>query len=223
MVSDRGGGQDVIGVIGVGNRLTHRLRRWKQIGGHKEQKGIMAYWFEREGDLVGMEERKPPVGVRLLVLKECIREGDQGGELVDPLRLEGMVCCCDGELKKPRESEGGGWLAARSPREMGVRMPIRNRFLRSEGRVVGHYLSTASCARPTTLRSIVQQLCGQNACTSCGPEFRAVRDTEQWYSTVESRQVTLRATYERSLSLPRALVDGRSRDIWWTRGSGESL
>ena len=149
MVSDRGGGQDVIGVIGVGNRLTHHLRRWKQIEGHEEQKGIMACWFEREGDLVGTEERRPPVVVRLLVLNECIREeGDQGGELVDPLRPEGMVCCCDGELKKPRESERGGWLAARSLRGMWVRMGwsgIRNRFLRSEGTVVGHYLSTASC------------------------------------------------------------------------------
>jgi len=52
---------------------------------------------------VGTDEGRPPVGVWLVVLKECIREevGDQGGELLDPLRLEGMVCCCDGELKKP--------------------------------------------------------------------------------------------------------------------------
>ena len=122
-VGNQGGGQNVIGVIGVGNRLTHRLRRWKQIGGHEEQKGIMACWFKREGDLVDTEERRPPVVVRLLVLNECIREeGDQGGELVDPLRPEGMVCCCDGELKKPRESERGGWLAARSLRGMWVRM-----------------------------------------------------------------------------------------------------
>jgi len=52
---------------------------------------------------VGTEEGRPPVGVRLVVLKACIREevGDQGGELLDPPRLEGMVCCWDGELKKP--------------------------------------------------------------------------------------------------------------------------
>ena len=85
---------------------------------------------------MGTEEGRPPVGVRLVV-KECIRDevGDQGGELVDPPRLEGMVCCCDGELKKPRESERGGWLAARSLRGMWVRMGwsgIRNRFLRSD-------------------------------------------------------------------------------------------
>jgi len=43
------------------------------------------------------------VGVRLGVLKECIREevGDQGGELLGPPRLEGIVCCWDGEFKKP--------------------------------------------------------------------------------------------------------------------------
>ena len=84
---------------------------------------------------MGTEEGRPPVGVRLVV-KECIREevGDQGGELVDPPRLEGMVYRCDGELRKPWESEGG-WLAARSLREMGVRVGwsgIRNRFLRSD-------------------------------------------------------------------------------------------
>ena len=52
---------------------------------------------------MGMEEGRPPVGMRL-VLKECIQEevGDQGGELMDPPRLEGMICCCDGGLEKPR-------------------------------------------------------------------------------------------------------------------------
>jgi len=52
---------------------------------------------------VGTEEGGPPVSVRLVVLNECIREevGDQGGELLDPPRLEGMVCCWDGALKKP--------------------------------------------------------------------------------------------------------------------------
>ena len=73
---------------------------------------------------MGTEEGRPRVGVRLLVLNECIREevGDQDGELVDPPRLEGMVCCCDGELKKPWESERGGWLAACFPRERWVRV-----------------------------------------------------------------------------------------------------
>ena len=58
---------------------------------------------------MGTEDGRPPVGV-WIVVKECIREevGDQGGELVDPPRLEGMVCCCDGEPKKPWESERGG-------------------------------------------------------------------------------------------------------------------
>ena len=39
---------------------------------------------------MGTEEDRPHVGVRLLVLNECIREevGDQDGELVDPPRLE---------------------------------------------------------------------------------------------------------------------------------------
>ena len=144
---------------------------------------------------MGTEDGRPPVGVRL-VLKGCIREevGDQGGELVDPPRLEGMVCCCDGELKKPRESERGGWLAARSLRGMWVRMGwsgIRNRFLRSEGTVVGHYSSTASCVPDQQLYArlfsnfaarVLTRRVAQNS-----RAFRAVRATEQWYSTVESR------------------------------------
>ena len=67
-----------------------------------------------------MEEGMPPVGVRLLVLNKYIWEevGDQGGELVDPPRLEGMVCCCNGEPKKPWESEQEGWLTAHSLRWM---------------------------------------------------------------------------------------------------------
>ena len=52
---------------------------------------------------MGTEEGRPPVGMQLVVLKEYIREevGNQGGELLDPPRLEGMVCYWDGELKKP--------------------------------------------------------------------------------------------------------------------------
>ena len=50
---------------------------------------------------MGTEEGRPPV--QLVVVNECIREDveEQGGELLGPPRLEGIVCCWDGELKKP--------------------------------------------------------------------------------------------------------------------------
>ena len=56
---------------------------------------------------MGTEDGRPPVIVRLLVLNECIQEevGNQGGELVDPPRLEEMVCC-DRELKSPGSQSG---------------------------------------------------------------------------------------------------------------------
>ena len=50
VVSDRGGGQDVSILIGVGEEpLTRRLRRWKQIGSHEEQKGMWPADLERRG------------------------------------------------------------------------------------------------------------------------------------------------------------------------------
>ena len=78
--------------------LTHRLRRWKQIGSHDEQKGMWSADLKRR--ILWARKRVSRLwGMRLLMLNECIHEevGYQGGELVDSPRLGGMVCCCDGK------------------------------------------------------------------------------------------------------------------------------
>lgn len=63
-------------------------------------------------------------------------EEDQGEEVEVEVeefarRLEGMMCCWDGEVKKLCELGRGGWLAARSLPEF-ARSGSRKRCLRSK-------------------------------------------------------------------------------------------